>query len=292
MLSSPDRPEPGLRRLTAGNPSPMTYRGTNTYLVGIGDVAVIDPGPDDPAHLSAILAALGPGEQVSHILVTHSHLDHSPLAHPLSERTGAPVFAFGTHADGRRPIMQRLAAEGAVGGGEGIDRAFAPDHRLQDGEIIAGETWRIQAIWTPGHTANHMCFAWNDALFTGDHVMGWASSLISPPDGDLAAFLESCARLATRGDRVFYPGHGDPVPDPAARLAWLVAHRRDRERQILDALSLGPASITELARRIYTDTPVGLLPAAERNILAHVIDLSEKRIIRSEQFPFGLLHLA
>ncbi|RYH09841.1 MBL fold metallo-hydrolase [Tropicimonas sp. IMCC6043] len=292
MAPRPDQPEPGLRRLTAPNPSPMTFRGTNTYILGSGDVAVIDPGPDDPAHLAAILAALDPGERVSHIFVTHSHLDHSPLARRLRERTGAPVLAFGTHEDGRRPVMQRLAAEGTIGGGEGIDHAFAPDRRLADRESVAGDGWQIEALWTPGHIANHMCFAWNGALFTGDHVMGWASSLISPPDGDLTAFLDSCARLATREDRVFYPGHGDPVPDPTSRLAWLIDHRRERERQILDELARGPATIGTLAARIYTDTPSRLRSAAERNILAHIIDLEEKNVVSSAADQTGLVCLA
>ncbi|MGB8621685.1 MAG: MBL fold metallo-hydrolase, partial [Paracoccaceae bacterium] len=216
------RPEPGLRLVLAPNPSPMTYWGTNTYLLGTGYVAVIDPGPASDAHLEAILGALAPGERISHILVTHSHVDHSTLAPALSCATGAPVLAFGDSAAGRRAD---LAALTGLGGGEGVDRAFSPDERLADGDIVRGQGWSVTALWTPGHMGNHMCFAWGEALFTGDHVMGWASSMVSPPDGDLTAFMTSLERLATRRDRIFYPAHGAPVRDPAARLAELIAHR-------------------------------------------------------------------
>ena len=283
--------EPGLRRLVAPNPSPMTFHGTNTYLLGEGSVAVIDPGPDSAQHLDAILDALDPGERISHILVTHSHLDHSPLSRPLSEATGAPVLAFGTHEHGRAPDMIRLASEGSIGGGEGIDHQFRPDIRLADGDIVDGDGWQVQAIWTPGHIANHMCFAWRDALFSGDHVMGWASSLISPPDGDLTAFMASCRKLTDHNHRIYYPGHGDPVEKPADRLAWLIAHRLEREQQILDELAKGPATVAEIARAIYTDTPQPLLPAAERNVLAHIIDINRKSLISFQSPPHGPIAL-
>ncbi|WP_116131996.1 MBL fold metallo-hydrolase [Tropicimonas sp. IMCC34043] len=271
-------PEPGLRRVLAPNPSPMTERGTNTYLVGKGAVAVIDPGPDDASHLQKILGALGPEERISHILVTHAHKDHSPLARRLAARTGAPVLGFGPHDAGRSALMEHLAAEG-LGGGEGIDADFLPDHALADGAVIEGAGWRIEAVWTPGHLSNHLCFAWQGALFTGDHVMGWASSLVSPPDGDLTAFMASCDRLAARSDRVYYPGHGAPVQDPAERIGWLIAHRRAREAQILAELDAAPADAATLAHRIYRDTPAPLLPAAERNVLAHLIDLSSRGMV-------------
>lgn len=271
--------EPGLRRVVAPNPSPMTERGTNSYILGEGAVAVIDPGPDLPAHFEALTAALAPGEAVSHILVTHSHLDHSPLARRLSAATGAPVLAFGTHLDGRSEAMARLAAAGTVGGGEGIDAAFAPDIRLADGDRVTGTTWEVEALHTPGHIANHLCFAWGGALFTGDHVMGWRSSLVSPPDGDLTAFMTSCRRLQGRRDRVYYPGHGAPISTPADRLAWLIDHRLAREAQILDALRQGPADAATLARQIYVDTPALLLAAATRNVLAHLVDLTERGLV-------------
>jgi len=274
--------EPGLRRILAPNPSPMTFRGTNTYLLGEGRVAVIDPGPDRPGHLEAILAALAPGETVSHILVTHSHVDHSPLARPLALATGAPVCAFGDSRAGMRADMAALSGAGVTGGGEGVDRDFRPDETLADGEEIAGDGWRVTALWTPGHMGNHMSFAWGDAVFSGDHVMGWASSMVSPPDGDLTAFMASCRRLAERADRVFYPGHGAPVPDPAARLGWLTRHRETRTAQLRAALAEAPGTVPELTVRIYTDIDPRLLPAAERNVFAHLIDLARKGEVTAE----------
>ncbi len=270
-----ERPEPGLRLVRAPNPSPMTHTGTNTWIVGEGAVAVIDPGPDMPSHLSGIEAALAPGERIAHILVTHAHRDHSALARRLAGRWSAPVRAAGGMAARRRPVMARLAAEGAIGGGEGVDSDFAPDAPLQEGEALEGPGWRLEALATPGHTADHLAFAWGDAVFTGDHAMGWASSLVSPPDGDLIAFMASCRRLAERGARVFYPGHGAPVDDPADRLAWLIAHRQHREAQILAALADGPARPAALAARIYRDTPPELMAAAGRNVLAHLLALAE-----------------
>lgn len=265
--------EPGLRRIVAPNPSPMTYRGTNTYLLGETALAVIDPGPDSPAHLEAILAAITPGQHVSHIIVTHTHLDHSPLSSALAAQTAAPVIAFGTAQAGRSAVMQQLAAAGTVGGGEGIDARFIPDRTVADGESITGDGWMLDVIHTPGHLGNHISLGWQDACFTADHVMGWASSLVSPPDGDLTDFMRSCARLQERDWRVFYPGHGAPIVSPAARLDWLVGHRLTREVAILDLLAQAPASAPELARIIYTETPPALLGAATRNVLAHLIDL-------------------
>ncbi|MGB1208925.1 MAG: MBL fold metallo-hydrolase, partial [Paracoccaceae bacterium] len=263
----------GLRRIVAPNPSAMTFRGTNTYLLGHTDLAVIDPGPDSAPHMRAILAAVQPGQRITHILVTHAHLDHSPLARALSQVTKAPVLAFGDAQSGRSAVMQHLAQGGMLGGGEGIDTAFCPDHSLADGDVISGPDWQITALHTPGHMGNHLCFAWGDILFCGDLVMGWASSLVSPPDGDLTDFLASCRRMRARLWRIAHPGHGAPLFDPAARLNWLIAHRLQREAAILEALTQGPATAATLARAIYTQTPRALLPAAERNVLAHLVDL-------------------
>ncbi len=267
---------PGLRRIVAPNSSPMTYRGTNTYLLGTGALAVVDPGPAIDIHLSAILDAVEPGQRVSHVIVTHTHLDHSPLARSLSEATGAPVLAFGTARDGRSAAMQELARAGEIGGGEGVDETFRPDITLADGEVIDGDGWRLEVMHTPGHIGNHLCLGWGHACFTADHVMGWASSLVSPPDGDLTDFMASCNRLAARTWSVFHPGHGAPVTDPSARLDWLVNHRRAREAAILRELEHGPANARALAQRIYTETPPALLGAATRNVLAHLIDLRGK----------------
>ena len=268
--------EPGLRRIVAPNPSPMTYRGTNTYVLGTKGLAVIDPGPASDAHLAAILAAVQPGQQISHIIVTHTHLDHAPLARPLATATGAPVLAFGGATAGRSAIMQDLARAGEIGGGEGVDVDFAPDVCVADGETIAGDGWTLEVLHTPGHIGNHLSLGWGDRCFTADHVMGWATSLVSPPDGDLTDFMASCAKLAARDWAVFYPGHGGPVADPARRLADLVAHRMGREAAILEALADGPATAAALAARIYTETPAPLLGAATRNVLAHLVDLTSK----------------
>jgi glyoxylase-like metal-dependent hydrolase (beta-lactamase superfamily II) len=282
IAGQPDQIAPGLRRILAPNPSPMTYRGTNTYIVGQTDLAVIDPGPDNADHLAAILAACEPGQRITHILVTHAHVDHSPLARALSRATGAPVLAYGDAQAGRSGVMEGLAQAGLAGGGEGVDKDFAPDECLADGATVTGSDWQLQAIWTPGHFGNHLCFAMGDILFTGDLVMGWASSLVSPPDGDLTDFMASCRRLRARSDRFYLPGHGAPVAEPASRIDWLIAHREAREAAILEALQAAPATAETLARQIYTETPAMLLPAAARNVFAHLIDLTGKNMITPE----------
>lgn len=278
-IGIPEALEPGLRRIVAPNPSPMTYRGTNTYLLGERGLAVLDPGPDSPEHLAAILAAVGPDQHVSHIVVTHTHLDHSPLARNLSTQTGAPILAFGDAHSGRSVVMRQLAASGAVGGGEGVDITFSPDDLLPDNSIVSGDGWQLNVIHTPGHIGNHISLGWNDACFTADHVMGWASSLVSPPDGDLTDFMQSCTRLQANDWRVFYPGHGAQIDDPAARLDWLISHRRSREASILEILATGPTNAPNLAQKIYTETPTALLGAAIRNVLAQLIDLNERGLV-------------
>ena len=265
--------ENGVRRIVAPNPSPMTYRGTNTYIVGTRDLAVIDPGPESDTHLQAILDAVGADQKITHIIVTHTHLDHSPLARSLAAATGATILAFGDATAGRSDAMKALAASGMVGGGEGIDVDFQPDQMVEDGDFINGSDWQLEVIHTPGHIGNHICLSWNDLCFTADHVMGWASSLVSPPDGDLTDFMESCAKLEDYDWRVFYPGHGAAINDPSERLDWLIDHRLNREAAILDLLEDAPATARELAKAIYTDTPPALLGAATRNVLAHLIDL-------------------
>ncbi|MBV1868835.1 MAG: MBL fold metallo-hydrolase [Marinosulfonomonas sp.] len=274
--------EPGLRRVLAPNPSHMTYWGTNSYILGEGRVAVLDPGPADPTHLDALLGALKPGETVSHILVTHSHRDHSPLSRALAEATGAPVYAFGDSQAGRSDVMKRLVTEGLGDSSEGIDYEFSPDEILADGDVVSGQDWALEAIWTPGHLSNHLCFVWDDAVFSGDHVMGWAPSMVSPPDGDLTAFMASTERLAKRRDRVFYSGHGDPIADPAARTQWLLDHRRKREKAIMVALSQGHQTLAALTSVVYADTPKNMHPAASRSLFAHLIDLIEQSRVTAE----------
>jgi len=270
---------PDLRRIVAPNPSPMTYRGTNTYVLGRSGLAVIDPGPLSDLHLQAILDAVQPGQTITHILVTHTHLDHSPLARALAEATGAPIYAFGDAHAGRSDVMQKLATTGEIGGGEGVDLAFAPDHTLTHGQMVHGDGWTLETLHTPGHIGNHLAFGWGDACFVADHVMGWASSLVSPPDGDLTDFMTSCEMLRSRDWRIFHPGHGAPILNPAARLDWLMGHRHAREASILAALNTAPANAAALASMIYTDTPAPLLGAATRNVLAHLIDLYGKTLV-------------
>lgn len=276
---------PGVRRVLAPNPSPMTLHGTNSYLIGSGDVALIDPGPNLPSHGAALMAALRKGERISHILVTHSHLDHSPLAHPMAESLGVRVYAFGRSTAGRSPQMQTLAAAGLLAGGEGIDAGFVPDEALAHGQRLAHGDWALTALHTPGHLSNHLCFAFGDMLFSGDHVMGWASSLVSPPDGDMAAYMASTRSLAAQSWSVIHSGHGAPITDPAARLAFLIKHRTDREAAILAQLARGITTIPALTEILYRDTPAPLRHAAQRNVLAHLLDLAAQARVAAHPAP-------
>lgn len=276
---------PALRRIIAPNPSPMTFRGTNTYLLGRQEIAVIDPGPVSSAHLDAILAACSDGARITKILVTHSHVDHSPLAKLLSQDTGAPILAFGSSDSGRSDAMKACLAAGMHGGGEGIDRDFTPDILMSDGGSYQAGDQTIIAWHTPGHMGNHMCFQWNDTVFCGDLVMGWASSLVSPPDGDLTDFMASCAKLRALKPHVMHSGHGAPIDDPIARIDWLIAHRTAREAQILEQLALAPNTARAIAEQIYKDTPAALIPAATRNVFAHLIDLEGKQRVTRKSSP-------
>ena len=257
---------PGVRRILCGNPGPFTFRGTNTWIIGRGSsVAVLDPGPEDAAHCAAILRATG-GERITHVVVSHTHRDHSPGVAALQAATGARSFGFGPHLT---PPDQ---------GGEGGDHAFRPDVTLSDGAAVESDDWRLRAIHTPGHCANHLCLALEGTgiLFSADHVMSWSTSVVSPPDGDMAAYMASLARLAQRDDRLFLPGHGPPLPEPAPFVAALAAHRREREAMVLDALRAARrATARELVPPVYG--PVldeRLVPAAARSLLAHLIKLA------------------
>lgn len=270
----------GILRLLAPNPSAMTLAGTNTYIIGGQSVAIIDPGPYKADHLESLLALVA-GRPVSHILITHSHVDHSPLSRKLSKAVKAPVLAFGDSEAGRSEVMTKLAESGLAGGGEGVDTRFKPDQTLADGELVKGDGWEIEAIHTPGHFGNHMCFRLGDDLFTGDQVMGWASSLVSPPDGNLTDFMASCRKLLRVPAARFLPGHGGTVDNPQSRLNWLIAHRDSREDQILSALSKGPATVADLTGQIYFDLEEELWPAASRNVFAHLVDLHVRNKVKA-----------
>jgi glyoxylase-like metal-dependent hydrolase (beta-lactamase superfamily II) len=282
-IGVPEALAPGLRVVTAPNAGPMTFTGTRSYIVGTGEVAVIDPGPDDRAHRAALLAAVA-GDRVAAVLVTHAHRDHSAGARAFAAAVGAPVLAHGDPAGARSPAMARLAAAGGIGGGEGIDAGFAPDRRIGDGAVVTGPGWTLAAVATPGHTADHLAFAWAEggALFSGDHVMGWATTLISPPDGDLGAFRRSLARLRSRPESVYYPGHGAPVAAPGPLVDHILAHREAREAEILAALRRGPADVPTLVAAVYAAVDLALHGAAGRNVLAHLIELEESGAVRRD----------
>jgi hydroxyacylglutathione hydrolase len=282
-MTAPVALTPRLLRLCAPNPSPLTGSGTNSYLLGQDALAVIDPGPDLDAHLEAILAAAR-GRPIVQIIVTHSHRDHSGLAPRLAARTGAEMLAFGTADAGLSPTMQALKPH-LPPSGEGLDRRFAPDRCLTDGETLIGPDWRLAVLHTPGHLGNHICLALDDLLFTGDLVMGWSTSVVAPPEGDMGAYMASLRRLADRTWQRFLPGHGAPVEDPAARLTELIAHRLQREAQILTALQLGPATPGELTAMIYRDTAPALWPAARQNVLAHLLDLCARGLVVADPAP-------
>jgi len=268
---------PGIRRIVARNPSPFTFKGTGTYVVGSGEVAVIDPGPDLAEHVEALLAGLK-GEWVTHILVTHTHRDHSPAARALQATTGAPTCGFGPHAGGKR-------VETAVE--EGGDWDFVPDVTLRDGDWIAGKDWRLEAVHTPGHTSNHLCFALpdNGVLFSGDHVMGWSTSVIAPPDGDMAAYMASLEKLLGRCDTVYWPTHGPAITEPHDHVCAFIAHRREREAGILDCLRAGIGRIDAIVERLYVGLQPGLRRAAGRSVHAHLIDLAGRGVVEADGPP-------
>ena len=263
--------EPLVARVLAGNPSPYTYTGTQSFLVGTSDVAVIDPGPDLPEHLDALLAAIA-GRPVRAILCTHTHRDHSPLAGPLAKATNAPIIG----------CAALVLEDGGPRADAAFDRDYAPDQVLGDGERIAGEGWTIEAVATPGHTSNHLCFALieSGALFTGDHVMGWATSVVSPPDGDMSDYMASLAKLQAREDRIYYPAHGPAVERPQRLVRGMLGHRKQREGQIVRLLDREVHAIPDMVREMYVGLDPRLHGAAERSVLAHLIDLERRALAR------------
>ncbi|TPG07227.1 MBL fold metallo-hydrolase [Sphingomonas oligophenolica] len=265
--------EPLVTRVLAPNPSPYTGTGTQTHVVGTTDLAVIDPGPGDPAHIGALLAAIG-GRPVSAIVITHHHRDHSPGARPLSLATGAPIVgaaAFFSSDDGPRADAS-------------FDADYRPDRVLAEGDTVSGGGWTLAAITTPGHTSNHLAFALPEtkALFSGDHVMGWSTTVVSPPDGDMAAYMASLEKLMARDDRVYYPGHGDQVDRPQRLVRGLLGHRKQREEQILRLLRDAPRDIAAMVAQMYVGLDRRLIPAAERSVLAHLYDLDHRGIVAAD----------
>lgn len=272
---------PGVRRITVNNPGPFTFHGTNSYVVGTDTLAVIDPGPDDDAHLAALLRAIG-GRPVSHIFVSHTHVDHSPLAARLKERTGAIVAAEGPHRPARMLRIGEINPLDASG-----DTAFAPDMVLADGETVAGDGWALTTVFTPGHTANHMVFALEGTgiQFSADHVMAWATSIVAPPDGAMSDYMASLDKMLERDDTLYLPGHGGPVTNPAAFVRGLKAHRKMRERAIVERVRGGDRTVREMVAAIYRDTDPRLHGAAALSVLAHLEDLVARGIVGADPEP-------
>ncbi|WCM27984.1 MBL fold metallo-hydrolase [Sphingomonas sp. QA11] len=262
--------EPLVVRVLAPNPSPFTYTGTQTHLVGTTDLAVIDPGPDDAGHVEALVRAIA-GRPVVAIVITHTHRDHSPAARALKLATGAPIVGCAPLA------LDDLGPRADAS----FDADYAPDRILAEGESVSGEGWTLTAVATPGHTSNHLAFALPEAgaLFSGDHVMGWSTTIVSPPDGDMAAYMASLDKLMHREDRIYYPAHGDPVEDPRRLVRGMIGHRKQREGQILRLLRAQPQAIAAMVERMYVGIDPRLFPAAERSVLAHLIDLRDRGLV-------------
>lgn len=265
---------PLIRRVIARNPGSFTYTGTGVYIIGHGEVAIIDPGPELEEHFDAIKAAVE-GETVTHVLVTHSHMDHSPLAAALAEWAGCKVYAKGP----------AIPTNSAVRMEAGDDLRFMPDIRIGDDWTCSGPGWTIEAIETPGHTSNHLCYALleENSMFSGDHIMGWSTSIVSPPDGAMGDYMESLRKVQKRNFDTIYPSHGAPIKDDAnGFIEAYIQHRKKRENAILGALEAGDTTILDIVRRVYTDVDQSLYPAACHSVLAHMIDLHKRQIISSD----------
>jgi glyoxylase-like metal-dependent hydrolase (beta-lactamase superfamily II) len=265
--------EPLVARVLAANPSPFTYTGTQTYLVGTHDLAVIDPGPDLPEHVDALTAAIA-GRPVVAIMCTHTHRDHSPASRAIAAATGAPII-------GCAPLT--LDDDGPRADAA-FDRDYAPDRVLNDGERITGRDWTLAAVATPGHTSNHLCFALEESgvLFTGDHIMGWSTSVVAPPDGDMGDYMASLEKLLAREDRVYYPAHGDAVEKPQRLVRGMMGHRKQREGQILRLLDAQVGEIPAMVEKMYVGLDPRLTGAAGRSVLAHLLDLQNRGLAHSE----------
>ena len=264
--------------ILAPNPSPMTFKGTNTYIIDEGELAIIDPGPLNDEHFGNILDVIS-SRPVKYIFLTHSHIDHSPLANKLSAELNTPTYGYGPSYAGLSSTMLCLIKNGYESGSEGIDYQFKPNHLIKNNQRFKLNDTIISAIHTPGHMGNHVCFQYGKILFSGDHVMGWATSMVSPPYGDLTQFMASCRLLKSKEFNLFLPGHGDPVKNPSERLNFLINHRLERERQIKEAIKRTPLTALKITESVYTDVDKSLIPAATRNVFAHLIDLHERELI-------------
>jgi glyoxylase-like metal-dependent hydrolase (beta-lactamase superfamily II) len=271
---------PGVRRVTAPNGGPFTFRGTNTYLIGARELAVLDPGPADPAHIAALLAAIG-GARVRHILVSHTHRDHSPAARLLQAETGAPILAEGPHRPARPHHAGETTADAAA------DRDFRPDEALADGAVVETGDYRIETVATPGHTANHLAFALADRgiLFSGDHVMGWSTTIVAPPDGSMRDYMASLDRLLDRPEALYLPGHGGAVSDAHAFVRAIRTHRKLREAAILNRIEAGDRTVAEVAARVYAGLSPHLAGAARLSRLAHLEDLIDSGLVEADTAP-------
>ena len=269
---------PLIRRVVAHNPNPFTFKGTGTYIIGHGKVAVVDPGPDMPEHVDAVLRAVR-GETVTHILVTHTHIDHVPATPAIAKATGAKVYSFGPHPRPPRDEDGRDAKPEQSG-----DLSFAPDIKLADGDVIQGDGWNVEAVHTPGHISNHLCFALKEdrALLSGDHVMGWSTAVISPPDGNMADYFASLRKLLPRDETLYIPTHGAEIRNPNPFVQSYIEHRLGREAQIMARLKEGPQTIPQMVAKNYADTPVHLHAAAGRSMLAHLIQMVKDGRVKTE----------
>jgi glyoxylase-like metal-dependent hydrolase (beta-lactamase superfamily II) len=276
-----DETSPGIRRVMANNPGPFTFKGTLSYIIGRGKVAIVDPGPEDAAHTQALLDAVR-GETVTHIFVTHTHRDHSPGVRALQAHTGAIVYAEGPHRAARPLHIGEHNPLDSSG-----DRDFMPDVQLKDGDVVGGEGWTIEAVTTPGHTANHMAFAWRErsVLFAGDHVMGWSTSIVAPPDGAMSDYMASLDKLARRKENLYFPGHGPAIPEGRRWVSYYILHRKAREASILHRLGKGPSDIPSIVRAIYVGIDPRLTGAAGLSVLAHMEDLVARGLVEADGAP-------
>jgi glyoxylase-like metal-dependent hydrolase (beta-lactamase superfamily II) len=276
-----DEVAPGVRRVMADNPSPFTFKGTLSYILGRGKVAIVDPGPDDPAHIHALLEAVS-GETVTHIFVTHTHRDHSPATPAIKAATGATVYAEGPHRAARPlHIGEHNPLDASA------DHDFMPDVRLKDGEIVSGEGWTIEAVATPGHTANHMAYAYKEKnlLFAGDHVMAWSTTIVAPPDGAMSDYMASLDKLSKRSETLYLPGHGPVIKDAQRFVNYYILHRKAREASILHRLGKGETDIPTIVRAIYIGIDPRLTGAAGLSVLAHLEDLVARGLVETEGQP-------